>query len=94
MTAASDIRWRHSRSQAFNKAFDTLPARVQQRARAMFHTLSANPENTDLQPMVWDRSIYRISIGDYRAVATKQGNHFHWTFIGSHEAYNRIAKNC
>lgn len=94
MSAASEIRWRHSRSPAFKKAFDALPARVQERARAVFRTLATNPEKTDLHPLIWDRSIYRISIGDYRAVATKQGNHFRWTFIGSHESYNRIAKNC
>jgi len=70
-----------------------LPSLVQKQARTRFHLLLRQPERTDIQPMFFDRDLYRISIGlFYRAVGVKTGNAFLWTFIGSHEDYNRIAR--
>lgn len=89
---AAAVRWRHSRSPTFIKQFDALPKLIQDRARAMFKILQADPSRTDLQPLTGCRDTYRISIGTYRAAATRTGNQFRWHFIGSHQDYDRVSR--
>jgi len=37
--------------------------------------------------------IWTVNIGrSYRALAWRQGNGFHWYWIGSHEAYNKLLR--
>lgn len=67
-----------------------LPAGVRALAGAKFALFEQNPLHPSLalkqKGEVWTANIGR----SYRAIAHRDGNDFHWFWIGTHEAYNAL----
>lgn len=81
------------RNPRFRKLFAQLPADVQQLARDAYLIFHENPQHPSLQFKPVGPSIYSARVGaHYRAVGVLTGNTIVWTWIGSHEAYNRHVK--
>jgi hypothetical protein len=80
---------------AFRKAFATLPADIQDRAREAFKIFSENPAHPSLQfkQVHPTRPIYsaRVSL-QYRALAIRNGEDWLWFWIGSHADYDKLLK--
>ncbi|MBW4695535.1 MAG: type II toxin-antitoxin system RelE/ParE family toxin [Lyngbya sp. HA4199-MV5] len=54
------------------KQLDALPQNVQNRIQAKLATLATNPRPSGVVKMQGETDIYRIRIGDYRALYTVQ----------------------
>ena len=74
----------------FWKCYESLPAHVRVLADAKFALFRVDPFHPSLalkqKGEVWTADIGR----SYRAIAYRQGNDFHWFWIGTHEAYNKL----
>jgi mRNA-degrading endonuclease RelE of RelBE toxin-antitoxin system len=77
----------------FRKAFEKLPASIQQQAREAFARFLQNPYHPSLhyRRVHSTQPIYsaRISL-NYRAVGVLEGDTMIWFWIGSHEDYNNL----
>jgi hypothetical protein len=72
----------------FWKCYDGLPADVRTQA-ALFEQEPFHPSlGLQQKGEVWTVDIGR----SYRAIAYREGNDFHWFWIGSHEAYNKLLR--
>ena len=75
---------------AFWKCYESLPAPV----RALADEKFAVFENDPFQPSLGLKqkgSVWTADIGrSYRALAYRSDNDFHWFWIGTHEAYNKL----
>lgn len=81
----------------FWKLFGRLPEAVQKQARDAFQAFERNPYDPQLhlQRLVssGQRDLYSVAVGPrYRALAVRYSDHWSWTWIGSHEDYNRRTK--
>ena len=76
----------------FWKCYDRLPENAQALAdskyalfeQELFHPLLGLQQKGD----VWTVDVGR----SYRAIAYRTGDEFHWFWIGSHEAYNKLLR--
>jgi hypothetical protein len=77
----------------FRKAFDRLPAVIQQQAKQAFQTWKKNPWYPSLRFKQVHQSlpIFCVRIGiDWRAVGIQSGDEIVWYWIGSHNNYNNL----
>ena len=74
----------------FWKAYEKLPKHVRELADKKYDLFTQDPFHPSLglqqKGEVWTADIGR----SYRAIALRQGDEFHWFWIGSHEAYNKL----
>ena len=71
--------------------FNALPAEIQQLARKNFILWQGNPRHASLRFRPHGKGKWSVRIGDhYRALAEFDGETFIWTWIGSHEDYNKL----
>lgn len=81
----------------FWKHFARLPQHIQRQARDAFELFKRNPHDPQLhlQRLVstGQRNLYSVAVGPYyRAIGLRYDDHWLWTWIGSHEDYNRRTK--
>jgi hypothetical protein len=75
----------------FWERFAALPAEVQQLARKSFALWKQNPRHPSLRFRPHGNGRWSVRVGDhYRALAHCDGETFIWTWIGSHEKYNKL----
>jgi hypothetical protein len=76
----------------FWKRYAELPLEVREAADKKYALFARDPFHPSLglehKGDVWTADIGR----SYRAIANRDGNDFHWFWIGSHEAYNKILR--
>lgn len=81
------------RTDKFKKAFEKLPASIQekaQRAYEQWKTDSAHP-SLHVKQVHQKRSIYSVRVGlSHRALGVHEEDTMIWFWIGSHEDYNNI----
>ncbi|SPE41226.1 conserved hypothetical protein [Candidatus Sulfopaludibacter sp. SbA3] len=74
----------------FWKCYQSLPANVQALADAKFALFEKDPFHPSLalkqKGEVWTADVGR----SYRVIAYREGDIFHWFWIGTHEAYNNV----
>jgi hypothetical protein len=74
----------------FWKCYESLPEGVRALADAKFALFEGDPFHPSLalkqKGEVWTADVGR----SYRAIAHREGNNFHWFWIGTHEAYNKL----
>ena len=76
----------------FWKCYDSLPTRVQALADAKFELFRRKPFHPSLA-LKQKGEVWTVDVGrSYRAIAFRDGNDFHWFWIGSHEAYNSLLR--
>ncbi|MEZ8217600.1 ParE family toxin-like protein [Fervidibacter sacchari] len=79
----------------FRRAFQSLPAHVQERARAAYRLFSQNPYHPSLQfkQVHPTKPIYSVRVTrDVRALGIKEDDTIIWFWIGSHDDYERLLK--
>jgi hypothetical protein len=76
----------------FWKSYQALPERVQQLADRTYFAWTLEPRRSSLRFKPFKTNQWSIRVGDhYRAVGRFiDGNTFLWTWIGSHEDYNKL----
>ena len=78
---------------AFRKCFDSLPKRIQERARRAYKVFLSDPSHPSLQlkQVHTSRPIFsvRVSLG-YRALAIREDDIWIWFWIGSHSDYEQM----
>ncbi len=82
-----------SRTAQFRKAFEALPAQVQEQAREAYRQFKQNPAHPSLhfKQVHPSKPIYSVRItGDYRAVGIRDHDDIVWFWIGSHQAYDKL----
>jgi len=82
-------------TEKFRKAFNKLPEKIQERARATYQLWKTNPQHPTLQfkQVHQSKPIYSVRIGlSYRALGVKEEETIIWFWIGSHEDYNNLTK--
>jgi hypothetical protein len=80
----------------FWKAFEELPAVIQDRAKAAYDLWQRDPHNDVLQfkRVHTKREIYSVRIGkDYRALGVMEESEMTWFWIGSHSDYDKLLKS-
>jgi hypothetical protein len=76
-------------TRSFRKAFEALPATVQQRARVAYKLWRENPDLPGLRfKHVGDQVSVRIGSA-YRALGIIEGDTVYWYWIGKHDEYDR-----
>jgi hypothetical protein len=84
------VKFRSFALPEFWKRYRSLSAKVQALADAKFALFEADPFHPSLalkqKGEVWTADVGR----SYRAIAYREGDTFHWFWIGSHEAYNNL----
>jgi hypothetical protein len=80
-------------SSDFWKAFDALPAHVQEAAQKQYALWRANPAHPSLQfkqlrPGLWSVRVTRA----YRALGLREGDVITWIWIGTHAEYDRLIR--
>ncbi|HUD99761.1 MAG TPA: hypothetical protein VMR62_09325 [Bryobacteraceae bacterium] len=74
----------------FWDCYDRLPKNIQALADNKYTRFQENPFHPSLG-LQKKGEVWTVDIGrSYRALAWRQGNDFHWYWIGSHEAYNKL----
>jgi hypothetical protein len=74
----------------FWKCYESLPANVRVLADAKFALFQSEPFHPSLA-LKQKGEVWTVDIGrSYRAIAYREGNDFHWFWIGTHEAYNNL----
>jgi hypothetical protein len=77
---------------AFWKCYDVLPEKAQALASAKHALFEREPFHPSLG-LQQKGEVWTIDVGrSYRAIAYRTGNEFHWFWIGSHEAYNKLLR--
>jgi hypothetical protein len=73
----------------FWDCYDRLPENVRSLADTKYALFQENPFHSSLG-LQQKGDVWTVDIGrSYRALAWREGNDFHWYWIGSHEAYNK-----
>lgn len=81
------------RSRAFNKLLAQLPQHVQEQAYTAYKLFKRDPYHPSLHFKRIDPRdpIYSVLVGaHYRAVGRVKDNAIVWTWIGTHEEYNKL----
>jgi hypothetical protein len=74
----------------FWKRYDSLPENVQELAHTKFALFEREPFHPSLG-LKQKGEVWTVDVGRrYRAIAYRAGDEFHWFWIGSHEAYNKL----
>jgi mRNA-degrading endonuclease RelE of RelBE toxin-antitoxin system len=75
----------------FWECYNALPAEIQALARKSFRFWHGNPRHPSLRFRPHSHGKWSARIGEhYRAIAYSDGEIFIWTWIGSHEQYNKF----
>jgi len=80
----------------FRKAFEALPAHVQDRARTAFRQFKQDPSHSSLRfkQVHSSQPVYSARVGlGYRALAVKDQDVYIWFWIGTHGDYDRLLKD-
>ncbi len=83
-------------SERFRRLYAALPADAQRQARDAYQLFKQNPRHGSLQfkrinPA--DPSLYSARVGaHYRAIGKPVGDIVYWTWIGTHEEYNKLIR--
>jgi mRNA-degrading endonuclease RelE of RelBE toxin-antitoxin system len=88
--------FRSRQTPQFRQRLAALPADVQRQAERAYQLFRQNPRHPSLSfkavPTAGD-DMYSAHVGErYRVLGKLVGDTIYWTWIGSHEAYNRIVK--
>ena len=76
----------------FWKCYAKLPNRVRELADKKFQLFQQEPFHPSIG-LQQKGEVWTVDIGrSYRAIALREGNDFHWFWIGSHEAYNKLLR--
>jgi len=76
----------------FWKCYDGLPADVRMQADKKYALFEQEPFHPSLG-LQQKGQVWTVDVGrSYRAIAYREGNDFHWFWIGSHEAYNKLLR--
>ena len=76
----------------FWKCCDSLPKNVRILADEKFLLFERDPFHPSLA-LQQKGEVWTVDVGrSYRAIAYREGNNFHWFWIGSHEAYNNLLR--
>ena len=77
---------------AFWKCYDALPENTQALADAKHALFEQEPFHPSLG-LKQKGEVWTVDVGrSYRAIAYRTGDEFHWFWIGSHEAYNKLLR--
>jgi mRNA-degrading endonuclease RelE of RelBE toxin-antitoxin system len=77
----------------FRKAFDKLPADIQEKARQAYSLWKADNRHPGLhfKQVHQSRPVYSVRVGlSYRALGVIEEDTIVWFWIGSHEDYNNL----
>jgi hypothetical protein len=86
------VRFRSHAVPAFWACYDGLPEAVRSLADKKYALFQDNPFHPSLG-LQQKGEVWTVDIGrSYRALAWREGNDFHWYWIGSHEAYNKLLR--
>jgi len=76
----------------FWKCYGALPDNTQALADAKFALFEQAPFHPSLG-LKQKGEVWTVDVGrSYRALAYRAGDEFHWFWIGSHEAYNKLLR--
>jgi hypothetical protein len=76
----------------FWKCYKGLPENVRALADKKYALFEQEPFHPSLG-LQQKGGVWTVDIGrSYRAMAYREGNDFHWFWIGSHEAYNKLLR--
>jgi hypothetical protein len=76
----------------FWDCYARLPEKIQLLADRKYALFQENPFHPSLG-LQQKGEVWTVDIGrSYRALSWRQGNDFHWYWIGSHEAYNKLLR--
>jgi hypothetical protein len=82
-------------TERFRKAFASLPAHVQDRARGAYRQFVDDPQHPSLRfkQVHATRPIYSARVGlAYRALAVRDGDVVVWFWIGTHADYDILLR--
>ena len=76
----------------FWKCYDRLPENTRGLADAKYALFELEPFHPSLG-LQQKGEVWTVDVGrSYRAIAYRTGDEFHWFWIGSHEAYNKLLR--
>jgi hypothetical protein len=76
----------------FWKCYDALPENTQALADAKYALFEEQPFHPSLG-LKRKGEVWTVDVGrSCRAIAYRTGDEFHWFWIGSHEAYNKLLR--
>ncbi|MCX6626448.1 MAG: hypothetical protein NTW28_02285 [Candidatus Solibacter sp.] len=76
----------------FWKCYHRLPENTQALADAKYALFELEPYHPSLA-LKQKGEVWTVDVGrSYRAIAYRNGDDFHWFWIGSHEAYNKLLR--
>ena len=76
----------------FWEAYDHLPEKTRELADKKYALFEQDPFHPSLG-LQQKGEVWTVEIGrSYRALAYREGTDFHWFWIGSHEAYNKLLR--
>jgi hypothetical protein len=76
----------------FWKCYEKLPRHIRELADKKFDLFSRDPFNASLG-LKQKGHVWTVDVGrSYRAIALREGDDFHWFWIGSHESYNHLLR--
>ena len=76
----------------FWKCYDALPEKTQALADAKYALFEHEPFHPSLG-LKQKGEAWTLDVGRrHRAIAYRAGEEFHWFWIGSHEAYNKLLR--
>jgi hypothetical protein len=76
----------------FWNCYDSLPENIRALADAKYTLFEQEPFHPSLG-LKQKGAVWTVDVGrSYRAIAYRNGNDFHWFWIGSHEAYNTLLR--
>ena len=82
---------RSFRNRDFNKLYALLPAHIQELARKNYRLWCQNPWHPSLQFKEVSSGRWSVRVGArHRAVGTRDGDEIVWSWIGTHETYNKF----
>ena len=77
----------------FWKCYNRLPENTQALADAKYALFEQEPFHPSLG-LKQKGAVWTVDVGrSYRAIAHRTGDEFHWFWIGSHEAYNKLLRH-
>ncbi|HPG40011.1 MAG TPA: hypothetical protein PLP19_09600 [bacterium] len=84
----------HKTSEKFRERYANLPHDIQELADKNFQLLKNDPRNPSLHfKKIGDLWSVRIGL-TYRVLAVQDGDDFIWVWIGSHDDYEKIIREC
>jgi mRNA-degrading endonuclease RelE of RelBE toxin-antitoxin system len=81
------------RTPRFKKLLAKLPTHVQEQAEKAYQQFKRDPSynSLDFKQLKSHKSLYSARVGDhYRVLGRMEGDTIIWSWIGTHEDYNKI----